>query len=54
MLVVILVVVGIFIVAIVIMLKAPKGIWGLIKDRFNLELFPLGYRVEIPHDSKGA
>ena len=41
-------------VAIVIMLKAPKGIWGLIKDRFNLQLFPLGYRVENPDDSKGA
>ncbi|OSP55607.1 branched-chain amino acid ABC transporter permease [Pseudoruegeria sp. SK021] len=45
-------------VAIVIMLKAPKGIWGLIKDRFNLQLFPLGYRVVRPDstrdDQKGA
>ena len=32
-------------VAIVIMLKAPKGIWGLIRTRFDLQLFPLGYRV---------
>ncbi len=32
-------------VAIVVMLKAPKGIWGLIRDRFDLELFPLSYRV---------
>lgn len=32
-------------VAIVMMLKAPKGIWGLIRSRFDLQLFPLGYRV---------
>ena len=32
-------------VAIVVMLKAPKGVWGLIKDRYDLELFPLSYRV---------
>lgn len=41
-------------VAIVIMLKAPKGVWGLIKDRFDLQLFPLGYRVENSDDTKGA
>lgn len=32
-------------VAIVVMLKAPRGVWGLIRSRFDLELFPLGYRV---------
>jgi branched-chain amino acid transport system permease protein len=32
-------------VAILVMLKAPKGVWGLIRDRFDLELFPLSYRV---------
>ena len=32
-------------VAIVIMLKAPNGIWGLIRNRFDIELFPLSYRV---------
>lgn len=32
-------------VAILIMLKAPKGVWGLIRGRFDLELFPLSYRV---------
>ncbi len=32
-------------VAIVVMLKAPKGVWGLIRERFDLELFPLSYRV---------
>ena len=33
-------------VAIIVMLKAPKGIWGLISDKYSLELFPLGYRVQ--------
>lgn len=33
------------IVAITIMLLAPQGIWGLIRQKFNLELFPLSYRV---------
>ena len=32
-------------VAIIIMLKAPKGLWGLVRSRFDLELFPLSYRV---------
>ncbi|MEM7269490.1 MAG: branched-chain amino acid ABC transporter permease [Pseudomonadota bacterium] len=32
-------------VAIVVMLKAPKGVWGLIRERFDINLFPLGYRV---------
>ena len=32
-------------VAIVVMLKAPKGVWGLIRARYDLQLFPLGHRV---------
>jgi branched-chain amino acid transport system permease protein len=32
-------------VAIIVMLKAPKGIWGLIRARFDINLFPLSYRV---------
>ncbi|MEO9826033.1 MAG: branched-chain amino acid ABC transporter permease [Paracoccaceae bacterium] len=32
-------------VAIVVMLKAPKGVWGLVREKFDLQLFPLGYRV---------
>ena len=39
-------------VAIVIMLKAPKGVWGLIRARFDLELFSLSYRVEIEPKEK--
>ena len=34
------------VVAIIIMLKAPKGLWGLIRARWGLELFPLSHRVE--------
>ena len=33
-------------VAIVVMLKAPQGLWGLIRSRWDLQLFPLGYRVK--------
>lgn len=32
-------------VAIVVMLKAPQGLWGLIRARTGWELFPLGHRV---------
>ncbi len=35
------------IVAIVVMLQAPKGIWGLIVERFGWEVFPLERRVVI-------
>lgn len=35
------------IVAIAVMLKAPKGIWGYVADRFGWELFPLARRVEL-------
>lgn len=41
-------------VAIVVMLKAPKGVWGLIRARFDLQLFPLGYRVTQRVEKKGA
>jgi len=32
-------------VAILIMLKAPRGVWGLVADRFGLQIFPLQRRV---------
>jgi branched-chain amino acid transport system permease protein len=35
-------------VAIVVMLKAPKGLWGLLVDRFGWQLFPLERRVIDP------
>lgn len=40
------------VVAIVIMLKAPNGIWGLIRKRYDLELFPLSYRVSLDKSDK--
>ena len=42
------------IVAIAVMLMAPKGVWGLVRSRFDLQLFPLGYRVVAPKQDKGA
>ncbi len=35
------------VLAIVIMLAAPKGIWGFVQARFGLSLFPTGYRVNL-------
>jgi len=37
-------------VAIVIMLKAPKGLWGYIRARFGIELFPVTHRVIFKKD----
>lgn len=42
------------VVAILVMLKAPKGVWGLIRDRYDLELFPLSYRVRVSNNGKEA
>jgi branched-chain amino acid transport system permease protein len=39
-------------VAIVVMLWAPKGIWGLIVDRFGWQVFPLERHVVL--DDRGA
>ncbi len=41
-------------VAIFVMIKAPKGVWDLVRDLFNLEIFPLSYRVWVSHTEKGA
>ena len=38
-------------VAIVIMLKAPKGIWGYVRDRTGLDLFALSRRVVVTGQS---
>jgi branched-chain amino acid transport system permease protein len=32
-------------VAIAVMLVAPRGLWGLLADRFGWQLFPLARRV---------
>ena len=36
------------VVAIAVMLKAPKGLWGLIADRFGWQVFPLERGLVIP------
>jgi branched-chain amino acid transport system permease protein len=35
------------VIAIVIMLKAPTGVWGWIAQRYNLQLFPVGRRLAL-------
>jgi branched-chain amino acid transport system permease protein len=32
-------------VAIVVMLRAPRGLWGYVSDRFDIQIFPTRYRV---------
>ena len=35
-------------VAVAIALWQPRGLWGIVRDRFHFELLPVGYRVEGP------
>jgi len=37
-------------IAVVTMLFAPRGIWGLISDKWNINLFPVGRRLIIKKD----
>jgi branched-chain amino acid transport system permease protein len=37
-------------IAIIVMLKAPRGLWGLIGDGFNLHLFPVQRYVRLNHE----
>jgi branched-chain amino acid transport system permease protein len=39
-------------VAIVVMLRAPQGLWGYVKNRFGLELFPIRRRIEFRDGSR--
>ena len=39
-------------IAIVVMLKAPKGLWGLVADRFDWQIFPLQRRLVIESTKK--
>jgi branched-chain amino acid transport system permease protein len=42
-------------VAIVVTIRLPNGIWGWVTTRFGIELFPLGRRLQIqPPPGKGA
>jgi branched-chain amino acid transport system permease protein len=36
------------------MLKAPKGIWGLIVDKLDWQIFPLQRRVMLPPQTENA
>jgi branched-chain amino acid transport system permease protein len=33
------------VMAILIMLTAPNGLWGLLVKRYDFSIFPVGYRV---------
>ena len=37
-------------VAVVVMIKAPDGIWGYLARRFDLHLFPVQRRVQVSED----
>ena len=39
-------------VAIAVMLLAPKGLWGLIVERFGWQLFPLERRLRLAADPR--
>jgi branched-chain amino acid transport system permease protein len=39
-------------IAIAVMLKAPKGLWGLVADRFDWQIFPLQRRLVIESTKK--
>jgi branched-chain amino acid transport system permease protein len=41
-------------IAIVVMLKAPSGIWGWVIQRYDLQLFPVGRRLALAPREKGA
>jgi branched-chain amino acid transport system permease protein len=41
-------------IAIVIMLKAPSGLWGWIVQRYNLQLFPVGRRLVLTPQADSA
>jgi branched-chain amino acid transport system permease protein len=41
-------------VAIAIMLFAPRGVWGLLADRFGLQIFPLQRRIALADDPAKA
>ena len=40
--------IGLGATALVFALFIPKGLWGLVSSKFDLQLLPLGYRVALP------
>jgi branched-chain amino acid transport system permease protein len=43
--------IGVGIVAVLFVLFAPRGIWGLISQRRRIDLFPVGYRLDLSRGS---
>jgi branched-chain amino acid transport system permease protein len=41
-------------VAILVMLHAPRGLWGLLMDRWNIRLFPVQLRARVMSDLSPA
>ena len=39
-------------VAVVVMLAAPKGLWGYLAERFDLQLFPVQRRVRLVEEPR--
>ena len=39
-------------VAIVVSLFARRGLWGMLDDRFGIRLFPVGYYLWAPGESR--
>jgi branched-chain amino acid transport system permease protein len=35
------------VIAVVVMLKAPGGLWGWVSKRYDIQLFPVGHRLKI-------
>ncbi len=42
------------VIAIVIMLKAPQGVWGWVVQRYDVQLFPVGRRLALVPPAKEA
>jgi branched-chain amino acid transport system permease protein len=42
------------VIAILVMLKAPSGLWGWIVQRYDLQLFPVGRRLALTRPKPGA
>jgi branched-chain amino acid transport system permease protein len=43
--------IGVGVVAVLFVLFAPRGIWGLISQRRRIDLFPVGYRLDLTNGS---
>jgi branched-chain amino acid transport system permease protein len=41
-------------VAILVMVQAPRGLWGLVLDRWNIRFFPVQLRVRVKEDPSAA